>query len=76
MPSFVEISKPVSEKIIEGFLQYMSLAAILVMLPGLFIYIGSPFLYLLHIKMALIGQAVSEKKVMEYYGNIIDFPFE
>ena len=32
------------------------------------IYIGFPILWMLHIKLALIGQAVSEK-MFEYYGN-------
>ena len=33
-PSFVEISPPVPEKIFEGFLPYMGLAAILIMWPA------------------------------------------
>ena len=43
MPSFVVIGPPVAEKkIFEGFLPYMGMAAILVMWPGLFIYILVP----------------------------------
>ena len=34
IPSLVEISPPVPEKIFEGFLPYMGVAAILVMLPA------------------------------------------
>ena len=45
MPSFVEISLPVPEKkIFKGFLSYMGMAAILVMLPAschqVFIYLN------------------------------------
>ena len=47
MPSFFEILAPVpEEKIFEGFLPYIGMVAILVMLPGLFIYT----LVTLHIK--------------------------
>ena len=34
IPSFVEIGPPVPEKIVEGFLPYMGVAAILVMSPA------------------------------------------
>ena len=51
MPSFIEIGPPVLEKIFEGFLPYMGMAAILVMLPGFFyIHVCYPFLLMLHIK--------------------------
>ena len=36
MPSLVEIGPPVPEKIFEGLLPYMDMAAILIMSPGLF----------------------------------------
>ena len=39
--SFVEIGLPVPEKIFEGVLPYMAMAAILVMTPGLFTNIFS-----------------------------------
>ena len=49
----------------------MGMAAILVMWPRLFIYILIPLLYkCLTQNLALIGRAVSEKKMFEYYGNI------
>ena len=37
LPSFTEIGPPVLEKIFEGFLPYIGVAAILVMRPGPFI---------------------------------------
>ena len=52
MPSFFEISVPVPEKkILEGFLPYMGMAAILVNVTLIiYIHIGYPFLLMLHIK--------------------------
>ena len=35
-----------------------------------YIHICYPFLLMLHINFALIGQAVSEEKMFEYYGDI------
>ena len=35
----------------------------------IYLYIDFPFLKMLHIKLALTGQAVSEK-MFEYYGNL------
>ena len=67
MPSFVEIGPPVPEKkIFEGFLSYMGVAAILVMWPRCREQTFVPptqagFTY----NLALIGQAVSEKKMFE-----------
>ena len=71
MPSFVEIVPPVPEKsIFEGFLQYMDMEAILVMRPGLFMYTLVPPSYrCFKSNLALIGQAVSQKKIFEYYGD-------
>ena len=71
MPSFFEISPPVLEKkIFAGFLRYMGMAAILVMLTRLFIHTLIPQFYRCFTKnLALIGQAVSEEKMFEYYGN-------
>ena len=73
MPSSVEICRTAMEKkIFEEILAYMGMAAILVMRPGLFIYIY----WFPHPiddsqkKLALICQAVSEEKMFEYYGNI------
>ena len=49
MPSFFEISVQVPEKkILEGFLPYMGMAAILTLI--IYIHIGYPFLLMLHIK--------------------------
>ena len=46
MPSFVEIGPLVPEKkIVEGFLPYMRMAAILVVYPGLFLYTWVPTSY-------------------------------
>ena len=72
MPSFLEISLLVSEKkVFDGFLPYMGMAAIFVMLPRLFIYtLIHPFYRCFTKNLALIGQAVSEEKTFEYYGNI------
>ena len=52
----------------------MATVAILVMLPG-FLYILAPSFYRSFIlNLALIGQAVSEEKMFEYYhGNIHAF---
>ena len=68
MQSFVKISQPVLEKkIFEGFLPYMGVAAILVMSPRCreqtFVPStqgGSTY------SLALIGQAVLEKKMFEF----------
>ena len=35
-----------------------------------------PFLMMLHINLALIGEAVSEKKLFEYYGHIHVYSLE
>ena len=71
MQSFVEIGPSVPEKIFEGVLPYMDMVTILVMAPGLFTKILVPPSYRCFISnLALIGQAVSEKKIFEYYGNI------
>ena len=49
----------------------MGMSAILVMWPGLFIYtLVPPFYRCFILNLALIGQAVSEKKMFEYYGKI------
>ena len=51
-------------------LAYMEMAAILVMLPGLFMYtLVSPSYRCFISNLALIGQAVSEKKIFEYLGD-------
>ena len=72
MPSFVELGSPVPEKkIFEGVLSYMDMAAILVMTPGLFTNTLVPPSYRCFISnLALIGQAVSEEKIFECYGDI------
>ena len=67
IPSFVKIDLPVPEKIFEGFLPYMGVAAILVMLPASChqIFIS---LYLKAFKQSLvqIGTVVSEKIRFEF----------
>ena len=72
MPSFIEIGLVVPEKkIFEEFLPYMGMAAILVKRPGLFIYTLIPPSYRCFTEnLAMIGQAVLEKKMFEYYDNI------
>ena len=37
---------------------------------AIYINFHSPFLRMLHMKFVLIGQVVSEKKMVKYYGNI------
>ena len=68
MLSFVEISPSVPEKMtFEGFLPYMGMATILVMRPGLFMYILVPPSYRCFISnLALTGQADSEE-IFEYH---------
>ena len=52
----------------KGFLPYIGMAAILVMLPGLFIYTWvTPSYRCFTLSLALIGQVVSEEKMFEYY---------
>ena len=71
MPKFVGTSPPVLEKIFENYLPYMDMAAILVMRPGLFMYTLVLPSYRCSISnLALIGPAVSEEKIFEYFGNI------
>ena len=70
----MEIGLPVLEKkIFEGFLPYMGVAAILVMLPGsceqTFV---PPTQGGITINLALIGPAVSEKKIFEHCGRRTD----
>ena len=66
MPSFVEIGKQVPEKkIFEGFLPYIGMSAILVTRP-----LASSSYRCFISNLALIGRAISEKKMFEYYGNI------
>ena len=60
--SFVKIGPPVLEKIFEGFLPYMGVAAILVKFR-------SPYPGRLHINFGFIGQAVSEEKMFEHCGR-------
>ena len=49
----------------------MDMAAILVIWPGLFVYTLVPISYRCFIEnLALIGQAVSEKKIFNCYDNI------
>ena len=76
MPSFIEIGPPVPEKkIFEGFLPYMGMAAILVVYPRLFIYTLVPTSYRCFIlNLALISQAVSEKKIFEKCVSMDDRP--
>ena len=68
IPSFVEISPPVAEKkIFEGFLGYMGVAAILVILPAL----GYQIFISLYLKafinnLVQIGTVVSEKMWFEF----------
>ena len=70
MPSFVKIGPPGREKnIFEGFLPYMGMAAILVITWNINTNFGSPFPRRLHIKFALIGQAVSDEKIFEKGGR-------
>ena len=69
IPSFVKIGPPVVEKkIFEGFLPYMGMAAILVMLPGLCSQIFIP-LYLKAFIQNLVenGPVVSEKIWFEFF---------
>ena len=64
--SYMEIRPPVPEKkIFEGFFTYMGVAAIGHVTWTIDINFGSPFPRRLHINLALIGQAVSEKKTFE-----------
>ena len=67
IPSFMEISPPVPEKIFEGFLPYMGVAAILVMLPAschqIFI---SLYLKAFIQNLVQIGTVVSEKIGFEF----------
>ena len=58
MPSFVETVPPVPEKIFEGFLPYMDMAA------------PSPSYRCFLANLALIGQAVSEEKLFEYCDDL------
>ena len=72
MPSFVETGPPFPEKkTFEGVLPYTDMVAILVMTPRLFTNTLVPPSYRCSISnLALIGQAVSEKKTFEYNGDI------
>ena len=67
IPSFVKMSPPVLEKIFEGFLPYMGVGAILVMLPAschqIFI---SLYLKACIQNLAQIGTVVSEKIRFEF----------
>ena len=67
IPSFVKIGPPVLEKIFEGFLPYMGMAAILIMLPASChqIFIS---LYLKAFIQNLVqnGHVVSEKILFEF----------
>ena len=67
IPSFMEISPPVPEKIFEGFLPYMGVAAILVMWPAschqIFI---SLYLKAFIQNLIQIGTVVSEKIRFEF----------
>ena len=68
IPNFVEIRPPVPEKkIFEGFLPYMGVAAILVILPASCHQI-SIFLYLKTVIQNLVqnGSVVSEKNRFEF----------
>ena len=67
IPSFVEIGLPVPEKIIEGFLPYIGVAAILFMSPALCHQIFISF-YLKSFIQSLvqIGTVVSEKIQFEF----------
>ena len=40
----------------------------------IYIHIGSPFQYILHIKFGFDGPVVSEEKMYEYYGNTVILP--
>ena len=67
MPSFLKIGMPVPEKIFEGILPYMGVAAILVMRSRCHENIFVPpiqggFTY----NLALIGPALLEKKMFEH----------
>ena len=71
MPSFVEIRLLVQEKSFEGFLPYMDMVVILVITPGLFTNTLVPPSYRCFISnLPLICQAVSEKKIFEYDGDM------
>ena len=50
MPSFVEIGPPVLEKIFEGFLPYMGMAALGHVTWIFYVHICYAFLLMLHIK--------------------------
>ena len=68
IPSFVEIGLPVPEKIFEGFLPYVGMAAILVMGPAschqifIFLYLKAFIKHLVQ-----IGKVVSEKIRFEFF---------
>ena len=62
MPSFVEIGQPVPEKIFEGFIPYMCVAAISVMSSDFHLLLPESF----HKKMVQIGTVVSEKIQFEF----------
>ena len=67
IPIFVEISWPVPEKIFKGFLQYVGIAAIMVMGPASCHQIFS-YLYLKTFirNLVQIGKVVSEKIRFEF----------
>ena len=67
MPSFLKFLSPDPEKTSEGFLPNMGIVAILIIQPGLFIntLVSSSYMF----SLALIGQAVSEKKIFENGGR-------
>ena len=67
IPSFVVIGPPVREKIFEGFLPYMGVAAILVMKPASYYQIFIPLYLQAFIKnLVKIGTIVSEKIWFEF----------
>ena len=77
MPSFVEISPPVTEKkFLKGFYNIWDGDHLGHMTWIIYAHIGSPFISMFHVKhLAFIGQSVSEKKILEYYGNKhVNFP--
>ena len=72
IPSFVEIGLPVPEKILKGFLPYMGMAAILVMLPASCHQIFRSLKLKAFIKnLVQIGKVVSEEIRFEFF-NVHD----
>ena len=66
IPSFVEISPPVPEKIFEGFLQYMGVSAILVTSASCHQIFISLYLKPFIQNLVQIGTVVSEKIMFEF----------